>query len=54
MRLMNRAMELRLYPLNNGYGIPLKNFTLSDLYFRLAVWTEGEGARLKVHSQVKR
>ena len=48
---------MRLYPLNSEYQRPLRDFTWSDLHFRmitqLAVWTEGEVARLKVHRQVK-
>ena len=43
---MNRVKNLRLYPLNSEYK-PLKDFTLSDLFFRmitlLVVWTEGQG-----------
>ena len=54
---MNCVKDLRLYPLNSEYKKPLKDFTSSDLFFRmitlLIVWTEGEGARVKVHGQVK-
>lgn len=55
---MNCVEELRLHPLNSRYGMPLKDFISSALYFRmitlLAGWTEGERARLKAHRQVKR